>query len=126
MRNLVQDDPKQALVATRFIEHRVHASQPGFINLVVLVEVCWELRSFYGAAEAEWARSVHDMLAAVQFHIDQRYAVRAVVQKIVSPKPTATGSTDMLVAELARAAGCSRAVTFDKKAVRSAGMQLLA
>lgn len=125
VRYLAQDDPKQALAATRFVEKSLSASQPGFISLVVLVEVCWVLRSLYSATDAELASTVQDMLAAVQFHVDHRDAVQAVVQKMTAAKPPSAGFADLLVAELAKAAGCSHTVTFDKKAVRSAGMKLL-
>ncbi len=125
VRYLAQDDPKQALAATHFIEMSLSASQPGFVSLVVLVEVCWVLRSLYSATDAELAGTVQDMLATVQFHVDHRDAVQAVVQKMTAAKPPSAGFADLLVAELAKAAGCSHTVTFDKKAVRSAGMKLL-
>jgi len=49
VRYLAQDDARQSAIATRWIEEELSPSQPGFVSLVVLVEVCWVLQRLYSA-----------------------------------------------------------------------------
>lgn len=124
VRYLTQDEPRQSAAATRLIDEELTAAEPGFISLIVLVELGWVLRRLYGANEAELADTAADLLASPQFHVEHRSVVQATVQHFRSLK-TKAGWTDQLIAQMAKAAGCRRTVTFDKVAVRTAGMQLL-
>ena len=65
VRYLAQDDPKQALQATRLIEHELTAATPGFISLVVLAELCWVLTRLYGASPDEIKQTVEDLLGTL-------------------------------------------------------------
>ena len=65
VRYLAQDDPKQAALATRLIEKELSAAAPGFITLVVLVEVCWVLKRLYSASEL--LAVVEDLLSTSRF-----------------------------------------------------------
>ncbi|MEM8496573.1 MAG: PIN domain-containing protein [Pseudomonadota bacterium] len=44
---LVQDDKKQAELANRFIEDKRTVDAPGFVNHIVLCELCWVLSGNY-------------------------------------------------------------------------------
>ena len=125
VRYLAQDDAKQAAAATRLIDQELSAAQPGFISLVVLVELCWVLKRLYAATEGELVSTVADFLGAAQFHVEQREVVQAATQLMLSLKKVKVGFTDLLVVEIAKNQGCSQTVSFDKNAVRSAGMTLL-
>jgi predicted nucleic-acid-binding protein len=125
VRYLAQDDAKQAAVATRFIERELSASQPGFISLVVLVEACWVLQRLYAATQAEVLTTVQDLLESAQFCVEQRHVVQAAVQKMQLRPGTRVGFTDALIVDIAKAQGCGQTVSFDKGAVRSAGMTQL-
>ncbi len=121
VRYLVQDDPVQSTRATRLIERQLTERVPGYIGLVVLVEVCWVLKRLYGATRGELHETVRDLLDARQVVVEQRAVVTAALARWVGE----TGDfTDALIAACARAGGCRRTVTFDKTAVR-AGMVLL-
>lgn len=124
VRYLAQDDATQSAVATRLIEQDLSASSPGFISLVVLTELGWVLKRLYGASEAELLQTVADLLASPQFQVENRAVVQAAVQHMRGLK-TQAGWTDLLIAQIAQAQGCRHTVTFDKTAVRSAGMRLL-
>ena len=125
VRYLAQDDAKQAAIATRLIEQDLSAAQPGFISLVVLVELCWVLKRLYAANESELVATVGDLLGAAQFHVEHREAVQAAIRHTTSLKGAKVGFTDRLIVEIAKTQGCSHTVSFDKVAVRSAGMVLL-
>jgi predicted nucleic-acid-binding protein len=119
VRYLTQDDPVQSTRATRLIE-RLTEKAPGFISLIVLVELWWVLKRLYRATGAELRQTVQDLLDTRQFVLEQRGAVIQAVKRL----DAAGDIADCLIVELARAAGCERVVTFDKSAGR-VGMELL-
>ena len=125
VRYLAQDDAKQAAVATRLIERDLSAAQPGFISLVVLVELCWVLKRLYAATNDELVGTVEDLLGGAQFHVERREVVQAAALLMRDRKSNKAGFTDMLIGQIAKFEGCSHTVSFDKNAVRSAGMVLL-
>ena len=125
VRYLAQDEPKQAALATRLIEKQLSAAEPGFIGLVVLVEMCWVLKRLYSASGDELLAAVEDLLSTPRFQLDRRDVVAATVQFMKGVQGAKAGFVDALIAQLAVAQGCSRTVSFDKAAARSAGMVLL-
>ncbi|MFM8341454.1 MAG: PIN domain-containing protein [Methylomonas sp.] len=48
VRHIVQDDEKQAKVATDFIESQCSIENPLFINEITLCEIVWVLKRAYG------------------------------------------------------------------------------
>ena len=126
VRYLTQDDPKQAARATHLIDEEISIAEPGFISLVVLVEMYWVLKRLYNASGDELLATAEDLLNMPRFQLDRRDVVAAAVQFMKTDQGSKTGFVDVLIAQLAAAQGCSRTVTFDKAAVRSAGMVLLA
>ena len=126
VRYLTQDDPKQAALAARVIDEELSIVEPGFISLVVLVETYWVLKRLYSASGDELLAAVEDLLRMPRFHLDRRDVVAAAVQFMRADQGAKAGFVDVLIAQLAAVQGCSRTVTFDKAAVWSAGMVLLA
>lgn len=124
IRYLAQDEPRQSAIATRLIERDLNPQNTGFISLVVLVELYWVLRRLYAATDNELLETVTDLLGSAHFQIESRAMVQAAVQRVKLLK-SKSGLTDHLVVEIAKAQGCSHTVSFDKVAVRSAGMRLL-
>ncbi|MRD46877.1 PIN domain-containing protein [Caenimonas koreensis DSM 17982] len=126
VRYLAQDDPKQSALATRLIEKQLSVARPGFVSLVVLAETCWVLGRLYAATQEELASTIEDLLTTAQFHIERREVVQEAVQHFNEAKRSTAGFVDVLISKLASSEGCSQIVTFDKAAVRGAGMTLLA
>jgi len=126
VRYLAQDEPRQAAAATRLIEKELSVAAPGFISLLVLAELCWVLKRLYSATPAELKTTVEDLLRTPQLQLERREIVRAALGSEKAGKGAKTGFVDALIAQVARAEGCERTVTFDKTAVREAGMVLLA
>ncbi len=125
-RYLAQDDARQSAAATRLIEKELSAANPGFISLVVLAELCWVLGSIYSATMDELVTMLEDLLRTPQIQIEQRDVVQATIRQFKAANPRKSGLTDMLIAQIAANKGCTHTVSFDKAAVRSAGMTLLA
>lgn len=68
--------------------------------------------------------TVADLLANSKFRLENEPVIQAAVQRMRNRK-SKVGWTDQLIAQIATAAGCSHTVSFDRSAVRSAGMKLL-
>lgn len=125
VRYLAQDDPRQSASATRFIETRLSERSSGFISLVVLVELCWVLERIYSATPREIGETISDLLETPRFHLQQREVVQQAVRRFQDKKAGKAGFADLLIAQIALDEGCSSTVSFDRGAVRTAGMTLL-
>ena len=125
-RYLTQDDVRQAALASRLIENDLTIARPGFVSLVVLAELCWVLSRLYSATMDELADMISDLLNTPQIQVERREVVQAAIRRFNQGKSRKAGLVDALIAEIARSEGCSSTVTFDKAAVRAAGMTLLA
>ena len=125
-RYLTQDDVRQAALASRLIENELTIARPGFVSLVVLAELCWVLSRLYSATMDELADMISDLLNTPQIQVERREVVQAAIRRFKHGKSRKAGLVDALIAEIARSEGCSSTVTFDKAAVRAAGMTLLA
>ena len=70
VRYLMQDDAAQAAKASRLIE-RCSAEEPGFIAMVVLVELVWVLESSYGIERARIAAALELLLRTRELRVEQ-------------------------------------------------------
>jgi predicted nucleic-acid-binding protein len=119
VRYLAQDDVKQAALATQLIENTLTTSNPGFISLVVLVELHWVMCSLYSVTMPEWLTTIDDLLASQNIQIEQREVVQVTGHQCRSSKAC---FTDVRMAQVVKAVGCERTMSFDKTAVRNSGM----
>ena len=122
VRYIAQDDPAQSRKATAFIEGECTDATPGFIGLVVLVEVVSVAESCYAASRAEVARIVRSLLGTRRFIVQEAEIVWQALRAFEQGK---SDFADCLIERCAAAAGCSKTVTFDKGAAKT-GMRLLA
>jgi predicted nucleic-acid-binding protein len=122
VRYLTQDDTKQSPSATRLMEKALSADEPGFISLVVLAEIVWVLVSLYDADRAGVERVVSGLLTTEQLRIESAELVWRAKRRYEGSK---ADFSDALIAECAVAAGCKRAVTFDRTAAAASGFDLL-
>lgn len=122
VRYLTQDDTKQAALATKLVEKQLSTARPGFISLVVLVELGWVLKKLYGVTSDEFVATVADLLGTPRFRLERRDVVLAALRRLEGGK---AGFADALIAQLAESEGCARTVTFDRAAARDAAMVLL-
>ena len=124
-RYLAQDDARQSAAATRLIEKELSIASPGFISLVVIAELCWVLNRLYSASMDELVTMLEDLLRTPQFQLERREVVQAAIGRFKAGSSRKSGLTDALIAQIADSAGCTHTVSFDRAAVRSAGMTLL-
>ncbi len=122
IRYLTQDDAKQAEIATRLIEKKLTADQPGFISHIVLVEVVWVLLDSYGASTQKIQQVIEGLLTTRQFTLQEPQLVAKALRGWLN---SGADFSDALICEIAKQNGCKHTFTFDKKAARLQGMELL-
>lgn len=121
VRYLTQDDPTHAALATRVMEQELTEDAPGFVGLVVLVETIWVLQRLYRASTEEIRESVNDLLGCGSIVVESRDVV---ARALATAAKNSCGLADAIVSASALNAGCTKIVSFDRKAVR-AGMTLV-
>jgi predicted nucleic-acid-binding protein len=121
VRYVMQDDPRQSPRATRLIES-LTADAPGFVPVVVLVELVWVLTGSYGRDRTQVATVLDALLRSKELVVDRAELVTQALRRY-----SAEGAdfADALIERLASAAGCSATVTFDVGAVKAAAMTLV-
>ena len=122
VRYMVADDEDQTRRAAAFLEGAISVDDPGFVSVVVLVELVWVLERTYRSSSDEIAGAIESVLRAEPLRIDRR----AEVFEALGVFQAKQGSfADALIATLADRAGCAHVVTFDRKAARLPGFRLL-
>jgi predicted nucleic-acid-binding protein len=122
VRYFAQDDPIQSKRANEIMERRLTEDEPGFVSLVTMVETAWVLSRVYGLSDAEIAAAVEGMLQAGTLVIQNEQEVFTAVAALRAGR----GSfADALVGALGIWAGCSYTLTFDRKAGRLDGFELI-
>jgi len=122
IRYLTQDDPIQSRKATEIIERRLTPEQPGFVSLVTMVETVWVLESVYGQTPREVAVAVERMLQADSLAIQNEQEVFTAAQALKSGRGE---FADALIGALGTWAGCDSTLTFDKRAGRLMGFEVV-
>jgi predicted nucleic-acid-binding protein len=122
VRYFTQDDPVQSYKATVLIEQRLTEQSPGFVSIVALAETVWVLERFYRLKKQEIAIVIERILGADALLVEHEAEVATALTAVWEGR----GSfADALVGAINNQAGCSRTLTFDQKALRLPGFELL-
>ncbi|MGB8339475.1 MAG: PIN domain-containing protein [Burkholderiales bacterium] len=121
VRYIAQDDVAQSRRAVTLIEKECSADKPGYVGLVVLVEVVWVSESVYRAAKEEVTEIVRRILSIKQLAVQDAETAWKALRLFESNN---ADFADCLLACTAVSAGCGSVVTFDKQAAKI-GMTLL-
>ena len=121
IRHITQDDPVQSPRASALIERRLSEDEPGFISVVTLAETAWVLDRSYKYSSAEIAATIGGLLQTNTLAVENEIEVFLAMTML---KQGRADFTDALIAALARRAGCSTTMTFDRKAARLPGFSL--
>jgi len=120
VRYLAQDDPVQSPQATDLFERRLTEDNPGFICTVAMAETAWVLERAYGLADRDIAAAIERTLQADVLVVENEQEVFAAM---IALKQGTGSFADALIAALGARAGCTRTVTFDRKALRLPGFE---
>ena len=122
IRYLTQDDPVQSAKATEIFERRLTPKNPGFVSVVAMVETVWVLDRAYGLTAQQIATAVERLLQVEVLAIQNE---QEVFTAMVALKQRRGSFADALIADLGALTGCTRTLTFDQKAVRLRGFELV-
>lgn len=122
VRYLTQDDPIQSRKATEIIEQVLTEQNPGFISTIAIAETVWVLSRAYRFAPDEIAGAVERILEADVLVVENE---REVFSAMAALSEARGAFSDALIAELGAKAGCSHTLTFDRKAARLPGYQIV-
>ena len=121
VRYVMQDGDAQAVAATRLIES-LTSEDRGFVPIVALVEFGWVLESVYERSREEIADGYERVLRSRELVVENAEAVWRALRLYTRSN---ADLADCLIERSAAAAGCDRTMTFDRKAARDCGMELI-
>jgi predicted nucleic-acid-binding protein len=118
IRYLVQDDPAQATLATKFLEEELTAASPGLVTVVALCETVWALRRVYRVNLATIRSIMAELVAAPNLVIEHETEVEMALN-------AGAEFADVLLHSIAQYLGAAKTMTFDRKFARTEGVELL-
>ena len=121
VRYFIQDDPVQTHLAVNLIDS-LSPTEPGWIGAAVFMELDWVLNNVLKVKKDRVVEIFDTLLASQELVVENAKTVREALQLY---RTRNTDFSDCLIASAAKAAGCSRTVTFDRIAARDAGMELV-
>ncbi|HZP03652.1 MAG TPA: type II toxin-antitoxin system VapC family toxin [Terracidiphilus sp.] len=122
IRYVAQDDVVQSPIADATI-NSLSADNPGWVGIATVLEFVWVMISTKRVGRTAVAATLDKLLMLDTIVVEQPEVVASAVRQFRTGK---ADFADCLIAASARAAGCSRTVTFDRVAARDASMELLA
>ena len=123
IRYLVQDDEPQLAVARRLIRKCVAEGQTLFVPVTVALEVEWVLRASFEYGKDEVVEALSSLLSAAELSFESEQALEVALQLY---RNGAADFADCLHIALVAQAGEPPLWTFDKRAAKVSGAQLLA
>lgn len=121
VRFLTQDEPEQAAAANSVMRGLTSVG-PGFVSREVMVELVWVLERAYRFSRVEVSAALEGLLAAVEIEVE---AADDVGTAVFLYRDDGFGFADLMIAAAARRAGAAKLITFDRKAARLPGVDLL-
>ena len=122
VRYLVQDDPAQSKLATKFIEKNCTDSEPGIIGHIVLCELSWVLESNYQQSRDQIANVIEQILQVSQLAIPN---TELIWRALSDYRDSNADFSDLLLSRINQATGCEYTLKFDKKAAKQDLFELL-
>jgi predicted nucleic-acid-binding protein len=120
-RFFLQDDPLQSPKADRIIGS-LSLREPGWVGVATILELVWVMTSQKRLDRKGIANILSQLLTREEIVIEQASIIQSAVHLY---RLGSADFADCLIASSARAAGCSRTVTFDRRAARDTGMELI-
>jgi predicted nucleic-acid-binding protein len=122
VRYIVRDDRVQTELATQLIETNCTREQPGFITLLVLIELVWVLSRGYAYPKSTVVIVLTKLFTTAELMIEHVELARRALESFIA------GSADFpdyLIGLVNSSHGCGTTYTFDKRASRSKHHSLL-
>ena len=120
VRYLTQDDPIQSEKARDVIERRLTDENPGFVSIVAMAETVWVLERAYELTRDEIVSAVERILQTDVLVVEEE---QEVFTAMIALQKWQGAFADAFIAALGARRGCSRTLTFDRKALRLPGFE---
>ena len=115
VRFLTRDDEHQATAVFTAIKSAESTRERLFIPLIVVLELIWVLESAYDIARNDIIEAIGDLLLLPVFQFEQPKVLQ---EALVAAASTGHDLSDLMIAHCAKGHGCTKVLTFDKKASR--------
>ncbi len=122
VRYMAADDPHQTRLAEKFIEACRKEEEPIFVPILVLCELVSVLDRSYHHAKAAILAALDQILETDLFVIENDGPVRRMIEDYRAGKGN---FADYVIGNIAKQAGCSDTVTFDRALSGTEGFTLL-
>ena len=123
IRYLLRDDLRQAKAAKRAIEQAIAAGEPLVISLLVVLETEWVLRGRVRLDKTAILGVFRQLLESREIQFENEDVIE---QALYDFENSTADFADCLMVAQYRRLGCTTMLTFDVKAARVAGGELLA
>lgn len=122
LRATLNDDPIQSAAAQRLLRS-LDQERPGFVNIAVMMEFFWILRSRYKLPHERLASIMRDLLEVEHLEFE---AFETIGRAVAVYEGRAADFPDAVIAIRNRELGAERTFTFDEGAAKTIpGMELL-
>ncbi len=122
VRFLVKDDAEQAQLVYILFKQAEKQKQQLFVPILVVLETIWVLQAVYHIEDHEILAALNDLLLMPVLLFETQPVLHAFIS-------AATGKNfdlaDLLIAHSASAYPCEGVLTFDKKAAKYSGFELI-
>lgn len=118
VRFLVRDDEMQFARARRLLQREMGKGEPVLINLLVLLETEWVLRSRYALSKSEIVGAFSGLLDAAELLFEDEASLE---QALYMWKDSSAQFADCLIGARNWALECRATASFDNKALRLPG-----
>ena len=122
VRYLIQDDPAQALLATKLFEENCSKHSPGRLSLVVLCELVWVLSGAYRYPKKTIVDALAQLLITSELEVENEQVARL---SLDAYKNGAADYADYVIGFSNITSGCVVTYTFDQKLADSRIAKLL-
>jgi predicted nucleic-acid-binding protein len=121
VRYLTHDEDAQTPAAMRVMD-TLSSDAPGFLSMIVIVELVWVLEVSYRFKKNEIAQVLETLLRSKELVIERAEIVWQALRKF---RASRADFADCLIERCGNVAECQYTVTFDRNAASAAGMKLL-
>ncbi|HKH98193.1 MAG TPA: type II toxin-antitoxin system VapC family toxin [Candidatus Sulfotelmatobacter sp.] len=121
VRYLAHDDPSQTAAAVKVMDS-LSSESPGFLSLIVIVELVWVLEVSYRFKKKEVEQTLDALLRSKELILERAEIVAQALRKFSAGR---ADFADCLIERCGHAAECRYTVTLDQNAAALAGMRLL-
>ncbi len=121
VRYLTHDDAAQTASAVRVMD-ALSTDSPGFLSLIVVVELVWVLEVSYRFSKNEIKQVLELLLRSKELVVERADIVAQALRKFSAGH---ADFADCLIERCGHAAECEYTVTLDRNAASAAGMKLV-